>query len=549
MEQAKPKKHIFFALGIYATVFFILLLISNIDAFRQWFGVILRLFRPLIIGLIIAYLFNPFFRFFEYKMLFKIRQHSLRRGLSLFFTYLVLFLIVAILMMLIIPQLIESIVNFTSNSETFLNNTVSDINGFIATLNERFSANQGNGTAIPYLNAQNIRDNVQKFFASLNFDAEKILGSLDTATIFSTVENAFTVVVDVILGLFISLYFLHTKEKRYAQVMRLRRAFFSDSVNEKITRVCTVADKSFGGFLRGKILDSCIVGVLVYIAISIMGVPYAILIAVIVAITDIVPVIGPFIGVIPSAIIILLTDPSKVIPFLLCILIVQQIDGNIIAPKILGENTGVSSLCVIIAISTMGGLWGLVGMVVGVPLFATVLELTSDYLDGRLKKKGLFYEDKAMPLTEGASASDAEPSLIQQIRMRELDADGNDPDGGTGDLSAVERFRLNTYALLHKYHISTKQDVPIPEDFIEEEAELAMAVKEELDAMDALEQSEQQEADSENTERADELSLFAEEAYDEGYDTDLREQTEQAEQAKLDAVEVTENQNENTEAQ
>jgi predicted PurR-regulated permease PerM len=182
---------------------------------------------------------------------------------------------------------------------------------------------------------------------------------------------------------------LINKEKRYAQIMRFRRAFLSDKVNTFITTVCTTADRSFGGFLRGKILDSSIVGVLVYCLISLVGVPYAILLAVIVAITDIVPVIGPFIGVIPSAVIVLLTDPGKVIPFLLCILLVQQIDGNILAPKILGENTGISSLCVIIAISTMGSLFGLIGMIIGVPLMAVIYDLVRKfvYSDKRLRRR------------------------------------------------------------------------------------------------------------------------------------------------------------------
>jgi hypothetical protein len=123
--------------------------------------------------------------------------------------------------------------------------------------------------------------------------------------------------------------------------------------------------------------------------ISIFQVPYAILIAAVVAVTDIIPVVGPFIGIVPAAVIILLTDPPKLIPFLLIILLIQQVEGNIISPKILGEQTGISSLCVIIAISVMGAIWGFAGMILGVPLFATVIELISDYLDGRLRKKGL----------------------------------------------------------------------------------------------------------------------------------------------------------------
>jgi len=227
----------------------------------------------------------------------------------------------------------------------------------------------------------------------------------------------------------------------------LRRAVFGDTLNRKITDICEVADRSFGGFLRGKLLDSTIVGVLVYIIISIMQVPYAVLIAVIIGITDIVPVIGPFIGVIPSAVIIFLTDPIKVIPFLLCILIVQQFDGNIMAPKILGDNTGVSSLCVMIAITIMGAIWGLAGMVLGVPLFATVLELTDRYLRQRLKEKNLpsgteHYYGKQTGVPIEKSKSKRKKGASDAFVPR---------DGGRGNLSQRELDAIKAYPLVIKH--------------------------------------------------------------------------------------------------
>ena len=288
---------------------------------------------------------------------------------------------------------------------------------------------------------------------------DRLLSGNTILLLFEYIEDAFFVITDIIFGLFISIYLLAGKERIYAQVMRTRKALFNQRINERITRVCDIADRSFGGFLRGKILDSTIVGVLVYIIISIMEVPYALLIAVLIGITDIVPVVGPFIGVIPSAVIILLTNPIKVIPFLLCILIVQQIDGNIIAPKILGENTGVSSLCVMIAITVMGAIWGLAGMVLGVPFFATIIELTNEFLNKRLQKKGLPTEIE----------EDNKAENKKQARRKKEAVSLSD---GCGILTQQEKEHLLAFALVNKYDLYAPQN----------DATLAACVGEYLDA-------------------------------------------------------------------
>ncbi len=394
MEQTGTRKNSKLLYGIlaYGIIFLALLIISNLEPFNRFFGHIFYLLRPVIIGLALAYLLNPFFRLFERKLFYKVRPLGLRRTISLIFTYLVLIAIIAILILLIVPQLTDSILNFLDHSDSYLKSTVESINGLIGKLNTSLPPKADGTGLIPPIRPESISEAVSKLMSSIKLDGETLMGFLTAENVGAVMDmfgDLFKFMGDILFGLFISIYLLASKEKRYAQVLRWRNAFLGDTINSYITKVCTIADRSFGGFLRGKILDSSIIGVLVFLSISVLRVPYAVLIAVIIAITDIVPVIGPFIGVIPSAIIILLTDPTKVIPFLVCILVIQQIDGNIIAPKILGENTGVSSLCVMISITTLGSLWGLVGMILGVPLFATVLELTGEILDNRLRKKGL----------------------------------------------------------------------------------------------------------------------------------------------------------------
>lgn len=473
----KSNKRNYWLIGIVACALLLLLivLVTSLDALNVWLARGLRIFRPVIIGLVVAYLLNPFFRLFETKLFKKISPPRLRRVISLICSYILLFSVFVILILLIVPQLVQSIMDFIDDSDVYLSNTVSSINDVIRFINSKITPDNLS-SPIPFLDSELIKTAFFDFIQSLNLKEKLMqLVTIDSIlALFAILKDIVTVVLDIVFGLFISLYLLNTKEKRYAQIMRYRRAFFSDSINRKITHFCTVADRSFGGFLEGKIIDSGIIGVLVYIAISIFDVPYAILIATVVAITDIVPIIGPFIGVIPSAIIVLLSDPSKVIPFLLCILVIQQIDGNIIAPKILGENTGVSSLCVIIAITTMGSLWGLAGMVLGVPLFATVLELTNGFLNKRLKKKGIPISNEEEP--------EEKEGLFARFKNKSLYLQKNYTEGGNGDLSRREKFQLDTYSLAVKYHIFSESSDEALSRFLTEKNALLSVLDKETDS-------------------------------------------------------------------
>ena len=479
MEAAKKRKFLI-GLAVYAAILLLIVVVTNIAPFNQWFAQLLRLLRPVLIGLILAYLLNTFFRFYERKLLYKVKPHGLRRVLSLTLTYLTLFLIIAALLLLIIPQLVNTIVDFMDNSEAFAETALYDLNLVIDWINGILpSKSDGSGFLAP-ANPVHIKRTVEEFFHSLMIDGkllEQLVNAETIGTVIAVAGNFVSLMTDILFGLFISIYLLTSKEKRYAQIMRLRRALFNDKVNAFITHVCETADRSFGGYLKGMILDSAMIGILVYIVISIIGVPYAMLIATVIGITNVIPIIGPFIGVIPTAIIILLTKPSMVIPFVICVLIIQQIDGNIIAPRILGDNTGVSPLCVVIAICTMGTLWGLAGMILGVPLFATVLELTSEALDKRLKKKGL-PTDTEIYYTPALTEQHDGKTVFDRIRKKKVSPPVS--TGGEGNLTAQERFQLDTYELARKHELFSLRSEEILERFAEEEAALAAKTEEEL---------------------------------------------------------------------
>lgn len=450
-EQKTPGKKFVTGVVIYAVIFFLIVALSNLAAINGFLAKLLDILAPILLGLCIAYLINPLFRIFERRVFSHVRPISLRRVLSLLLTYAVVLALLAGLVLLIIPQLIDSIKTFAGNFNSHLDSLIDQLNSLIDWLNEKIPSANGSG-AIKELDRATVLEKVTELWETLVQYLKDSMVSGNISHIFSILSQTASVVTDIILAIFISLYVLATKELRYAQTAKLRLAFIPAHIDRLLTRFFTIADRSFGGFLRGKLLDSSIVGILVYLFCLIVRIQNPLLIAVIVGITDIIPVIGPFIGVIPSAIIILLTDPIKVVFFLIAILVIQQIDGNIIAPKILGENTGVSSLCVMIAIILMGSLWGLVGMIVGVPLFATVLELLKIWISRRLSEKGLPNETESYYARDALSGTPESARGVRSRRKRKRTGqEMPDVTGGIGILSRAERLRLGTFSLAARH--------------------------------------------------------------------------------------------------
>lgn len=443
---------------VYAVLFLGLLLVINRTKLGTWMDSVLLLFRPILIGFALAYLLNPFFRFYERKLLYRMHPMGLRRGVALFLTYLTLFAIIGLLLLLILPSLYDSLRRFFYNYDSYVTSAVHQFNRVLENIEVFFDSIGIRQSFIKYLDIEEVRQTLSLAF----FNYEKIIETVGkwmssgNGSIFGTVSSIVSVAADILFALFISLYLLSTKEQRYAQIMRLRHALFSDRVNAYITRLCTIADRSFGGFLEGKVVDSIIIGLMTYVAVLIFRIPYPALVATIVGVTNILPFFGPILGAIPTSVIVLLTEPSKVLTLLIIIVIIQQIDGNIIGPKILGNNTGVSSLCVLIAISVMGSVGGFVGMLLGVPLFATVLALTEERLTRRLRSRGLssatenYYPADSMvdPADDLQSRSDRLVRRLEKHYLRMLVRERN---GDT--LTRRELLHKKVYQAGRKLHL------------------------------------------------------------------------------------------------
>ena len=460
---------------VYAVLFLGLLLVINRTKLGTWMDSVLLLFRPILIGFALAYLLNPFFRFYERKLLYRMHPMGLRRGVALFLTYLTLFAIIGLLLLLILPSLYDSLRRFFYNYDSYVTSAVHQFNRVLENIEVFFDSIGIKQSFIKYLDIEEVRQTLSLAF----FNYEKIIETVGkwmssgNGSIFGTVSSIVSVAADILFALFISLYLLSTKEQRYAQIMRLRRALFSDRVNAYITRLCTIADRSFGGFLEGKVVDSIIIGLMTYVAVLIFRIPYPALVATIVGVTNILPFFGPILGAIPTSVIVLLTEPSKVLTLLIIIVIIQQIDGNIIGPKILGNNTGVSSLCVLIAISVMGSVGGFVGMLLGVPLFATVLALTEERLTRRLRSRGLssatenYYPADSMvdPTDDLQSRSDRLVRRLEKHYLRMLVRERN---GDT--LTRRELLHKKVYQAGRKLHLLPELSDNVLVQFSVEEA-------------------------------------------------------------------------------
>lgn len=196
-------------------------------------------------------------------------------------------------------------------------------------------------------------------------------------------------IVNMLIGIVVAVYALIEKDVFVGQTKKLTYTLFKPERANSIIDTARHGDKIFGGFLSGKILDSIIVGVITFICLSIFKMPYTLLISVIIGVTNIIPFFGPFIGAIPCAFFILLIDPVQCLWFVIFIVILQQIDGNIIGPKILGTTTGISEFWVTFALLLFGGLFGFIGMIIGVPLFAVIYYIIKNLVNKKIQERGL----------------------------------------------------------------------------------------------------------------------------------------------------------------
>ncbi len=376
MFNKEGKKSIL-SIAAVCTVFFVIFyLLINISAIGGVLSSVLSVFTPIILGFTFAYMLNPILKLFEFKVLKKMQNKKLLRALSLVFTYAFALLLIVAFGLLIIPALIGSITDLAEKMDSYLISTAQYVNSLIVkfTKNNDFSE---------YISTEQISDTIMKFFSFSGdiFDTVMAYISKYGPALFAGLKNAF-------LGLFISIYILVSKERLKAQSRKLSAAVLKTDKRKRFRKYLRIAHITFGNFFVGKSIDALIVMFIGLIVFSLFGIPYAVLVAVIVGAANFIPIFGPFLGAIPSFVIIFIADPKKALTFVILVLIIQIIDGNVIGPKMLGETTGISSISVIVAI-IIGGCFGIIGMVVAVPVFATFIAIVKDLIDTRLRKTEL----------------------------------------------------------------------------------------------------------------------------------------------------------------
>ena len=324
------------------------LTLNNLGYFLGKIGVFIGIVSPFAGGIVIAYVLDPMVKFF-YTKLFKEKKKT--RGFAILLAYLVAILLLVLLAWLVIPQIVDSIAMLFTNFPSYIH-SVQDMLGMIQ---ERFGVDLSSATKV----LDDSEAMVKEIYSMASAAMPQIVASI------GSVASNFVAIFTSIAA---SIYMLADKEHLLHQLRTLAHAFLPEKAAENTLRICHYANVNFTGFFVGKIIDSAIIGVITFVAMAILRLDFALLISVFIGITNIIPVFGPFIGAIPSIFILLLVDPIQAVIFGVLILVIQQVDGNFIGPKILGSSIGISALWILFSIVVGGDLFGLVGMVVGVPL-------------------------------------------------------------------------------------------------------------------------------------------------------------------------------------
>ena len=342
-------------------------LIYRFDGFGSAISTLTGILMPFIYGAVIAYLLKPVCNTIEafLRRFIPEKMKGLINALSVTFTILFGLLLIYALCMMIIPQLITSVTTLYYTAQA-------NITKFMYWANHLEFIEKN----------EQIMELLNSAYAALNTNLDTwikntLLPSMQNIVSGAAIGvlNVVTVAKNLIIGIIVAVYILASRKRFVQQAKMVLYSLVKLRWANLITEEVKYADRMFGGFINGKIMDSAIIGVLCYIGCLIFKFPSALLVSVIIGVTNVIPFFGPFIGAIPATLLILIQNPIKALWFVLFVLVLQQLDGNIIGPKILGNTTGLSSFWVLFAILLFGGLWGFAGMIVGVPLFAVIYDV------------------------------------------------------------------------------------------------------------------------------------------------------------------------------
>ena len=377
MKDPKKQRYFYAMMAGFGTIslsvlfFFFLYRLQGIGNVISQLSTILA---PFIYGGIIAYLLRPMCNsleaFFQLRLPKKMRRFA--NAFAVVFSLMVGILVVYALITMVVPQLVESVVTLWNALPTKMEQLV-------------------NWATETFGKDERVVQFVEKNYRSYFTDIDKWVQANVIPQVSSLVTNVGTsvwqvlkFVYNILIGLIVAVYVLHGRKRFGKQARLIVRSIFSDRWADRILEEVEFIDRMFGGFIDGKIIDSAIVCVLCYIGCTVLKIPSALLVSVIVGVTNVIPFFGPVIGAVPSTLLILIDSPLKALWFLIWVIVLQQLDGNVIGPKILGNRTGLSGFWVMFSIILFGGLWGIVGMIICVPLFAVIYDTVR-----RLVRRGL----------------------------------------------------------------------------------------------------------------------------------------------------------------
>ena len=370
-----------------ATACFIIAeLVFNLRTCIAFLSTIGGILQSILYGIVIAYLLNPLTHLVDDHLAplllekTKLKKKTIvrcSRVVGILVAFAILAFVIYLLVQMVLPQLGQSLKAVTENLPSYYTNVEEKLLQLLE-------------------NNSDLKVYAERIFGNIYERAnEWIQTDLPgkVQTVLTTALNSgifvFRTVFNLIVGLIVAVYVLLERDRFLAQTKKLTIAFLPAAKADRLMELTRRAHRIFGGFITGKILDSLIIGLLCYFGLLLIKTPYPMLLATIIGVTNIIPFFGPFLGAVPSAILLLLIDPWQCLYFVIFVLILQQLDGNVIGPHILGDATGISAFWVVFSITLFGGLFGFLGMVVGVPLFAVFYMLVSDWAENALRKKRL----------------------------------------------------------------------------------------------------------------------------------------------------------------
>lgn len=387
-KKESATKMLSFEKGVYKKIFltglallFAMFLFSNIKIVGDVVLLILGILRPFIIGGVIAFIIKIPLNYFENKFFDKVKNEKFKkhkRTISILVSYIVILLIFSLISGVIFPQLVKSFKGLEDSMPSFVQNVIDK------------------SREVPLLNRYS--DTLQKEYDNLSWnrifnEVKTFLSNENTSSVLGSAINAASSIVGGLvtfaLAFISSIYILSDKERLGYQATRLSYGLFSEKTSKRLLHVAHILHDNFYGFIKGQLTVSFLIGVATGVLSFVIRIPNAATLGVIVGVTDLVPIIGPFIGGAMGFILTVIDDPTKAIIFVILIVILQQVESNIVYPKVVGDNVGLPSLWTLVAITLGGSLFGVVGMWIFIPLASTIYMLLSEYTKYKVDKKGI----------------------------------------------------------------------------------------------------------------------------------------------------------------